>query len=122
MIKVCSWHKPRQAWFNGKEWKTTDIPEGIRSHTIFPDCAKKEMAEAIRQNIYFYGWHICKINGVWYTKPTNCDYPVQTFTYVIDALIFAKENPIVNAKMDVAKHVIAQMNLAREIRRVRKSC
>jgi hypothetical protein len=70
----------------------------------------------------FHGWKIYKLNDLWNCKPINCDYPVQTFYYVIDAMIYCKENPYETAqKESVAERVIGQMRHVREIRKARKS-
>jgi hypothetical protein len=63
----------------------------------------------------FHGWRVYKINGLWNCKRINCEYPIQSFTYVIDAMIYCKKHP-----NNAAEKVIGQVIQAREIRKARK--
>jgi len=44
-IKVCAWHKPEQAWWNGEEWIVGNIPPGIQTHGICEACKKVALAK-----------------------------------------------------------------------------
>ena len=82
------------------------------------------MKKTQKNEMEFHGWKVYKLNGYWNCKPWNCDYPVQSFIHVIDALIYAKQHPITilhSLKKRTAEFVIGQMLLAREIRKARKS-
>lgn len=45
IIHVCAWHKPKQAWWDGEEWNTSDIPPGKYTHTMCEACYEQEMKE-----------------------------------------------------------------------------
>ena len=71
------------------------------------------------KNIEFHGWKVYKLNGHWNCKPLNCDYPIQSFTYVIDALIYCKENPNHNSPRQKIAKVLESLKFTREIRKLK---
>jgi len=81
------------------------------------------MKKTQKNEMEFHGWKVYKLNGYWNCKPLNCDYPIQSFTYAIDALIYAKHHPITilpSLEKTAVELVIGQMLLAKEIRKARK--
>jgi hypothetical protein len=45
IITVCAWHKPKMVWWDGAEWNNSDIPPGVQSHGMCPECYEKEMKQ-----------------------------------------------------------------------------
>ena len=39
-IRVCAWHQPEQAWWDGQDWIIGNIPPGRLTHTICETCLK----------------------------------------------------------------------------------
>ncbi len=45
VIRVCAWHEPEQAWWDGEEWVVGNIPPGRQTHTLCPECFEKAKTE-----------------------------------------------------------------------------
>jgi len=67
----------------------------------------------------FHGWKIFNLNGYWNCKHLNCNYPIQSFMYIIDALIYCKAHPIEKPSKDKIEGVLELMRTARQIRKSR---